>query len=212
MPQSNRNIVMDFISILSLMISCFSLTIIFMNDLSFGMALLFTLTSPFLLISVGKTIHLIYRIVRKKELQLWEKILVPLFLLICLANFSPLTPANYHVSQYNPHTRMLVYIPDIDGWRGGESYVFRDDSTAEYRLSHRGYNGELKETLPYSRTKETIIMGEDTFFLRNDTIFKRLLLPVELEDTTYCRIYDKIIGMVEYDKDKEEQNKDKENH
>lgn len=203
---------MDFISILSLMISCFLLSIIFMDDFSLGTAFLLTLTFPFLFISVGKTIHFIYRIVRRKELQLWEKILVPLFLLICLANFSPLTPANYHVSQYNPHTRMLVYMPDIDGWRGGESYVFRDDSTAEYRLSHRGYNGELKETLPYSRTKETIIMGEDTFFLRNDTIFKRLLLPVELEDTTYCRIYDKIIGMVEYDKDKEEQNKDKENH
>lgn len=203
---------MEFISILSLMISCCSLTIIFMDEFSLGTSLLLTLTIPFLLVSVGKTIHFIYRIVRRKELQLWEKILVPLFLLTCLANFSPLTPANYHVSQYNPHTRMLVYIPDIDGWRGGESYVFRDDSTAEYRLSHRGYNGELKKTLPYSRTKETIIMGKDTFFLRNDTIFKRLLLPVELEDTTYCRLYDKMIGTVEYDKDKEEQNKDKENH
>lgn len=204
MPQSNRNIAMDFISILSLMISCCSLTIIFMDEFSLGTSLLLTLTIPFLLVSVGKTIHLIYRIVRKKELQLWEKILVPLFLLTCLANFSPLTPTNYQVSRYNPHTRMLVYIPDIDGWRGGESYVFRDDSTAEYRLSHRGYNGELKKTLPYSRTKETIIMGKDTFFLRNDTIFKRLLLPVELEDTTYCRLYDKMIGTVEYDKDKEE--------
>ena len=46
-------------------------------------------------------------------------------------------------------------------------------------------------------------MGKDTFFLRNDTIFKRLLLPVKQEDTMYCRIYDKTIGKVVYDKDKE---------
>ena len=188
MPQNNRNIVIDFISILSLMISCFSLTVIFMDEFSLGAALLFTLTIPFLLISVGKTIHFIYRIVRRKGLKLWEKILVPLFLLICLAYFSPLTPANYQVSQYNPHTRMLAYLPDMDGWRGSTAYVFRDDSTAELRTSYRGDNGSLIETHPYSRKGNTIFYQGDTFIVRNDTLF---------DPKNHIR------GYIEYDKDEE---------
>lgn len=165
--KKNIQVARDFFSILSLIVSIVILTSIFFDgNADFGIVLLIVFTLPFFLIAIGKSIHFIYKLWKKKEMELWEKILVPLFLLMILVNQSPITPGNYRVSSCNPNVRMVTYLSDIEAWRGGESYVFRSDSTAEYRLSYVDMNGELKETFPYVRKGDSLFFRNDTFLIR----------------------------------------------
>lgn len=167
----NRNVVIEFLCILSLIVA----TLVYGCSLAeehLGVFLLCVLAFPFLLCSIGKSIHFFYKLVTKKEVDLWEKILVPLFLVIFLANFSPVKPTNYQVSWCNPKVRMVAYVADMEAWRwrGGEAFVFRSDSMVEYRLAFRDENGSVREVFPYSRRKDTIFFRNDTIF-RNDTLF-----------------------------------------
>lgn len=165
---SNRNVVLEFLSILSLIVSILALGSSFL-EANMGVYLLLLLTFPFLLYSMGKSIHFLYKVIAKKEVDLWEKILVPLFFVIFLANFSPVKPTNYKVSWCNPKVRMVAYVADMEAWRGGEAFVFRSDSMVEYRLAYRDENGSVREVFPYSRRKDTIFFRNDTIF-RNDTL------------------------------------------
>lgn len=165
---SNRNVVLEFLSILSLIVSILALGSSFL-EANMGVYLLLLLTFPFLLCSIGKSIHFLYKLVAKKEVDLWEKILVPLFFVIFLANFSPVKPTNYKVSWCNPKVRMVAYVADMEAWRGGEAFVFRSDSMVEYRLAYRDENGSVREVFPYSRRKDTIFFRNDTIFT-NDTL------------------------------------------
>lgn len=165
---SNRNVVLEFLSILSLIVSILALGSSFL-EANMGVYLLLLLTFPFLLYSMGKSIHFLYKVIAKKEVDLWEKILVPLFFVIFLANFSPVKPTNYKVCWCNPKVRMVAYVADMEAWRGGEAFVFRSDSMVEYRLAYRDENGSVREVFPYSRRKDTIFFRNDTIFT-NDTL------------------------------------------
>lgn len=164
----NRNVVIEFLSILSLIVTILVYGVAFVED-DLGIFLLCMLTFPFLLWSIGKSIHFFYKLFAKKEVVLWEKILIPLFLVIFLANFSPVKPTNYQVCWCNPKVRMVAYVADLEAWRGGEAFVFRSDSMVEYRLAYRDSNGSVREVFPYSRRKDTIFFRNDTIF-RNDTL------------------------------------------
>lgn len=165
---SNRNVVLEFLGILSLIVSILVLGDSFL-EANMGVYLLLLLTFPFLLYSMGKSIHFLYKVITKKEVDLWEKILVPLFLAVLLANFSPIRPSNYEVCWCNPKVRMVAYITDMDAWSGGEAFVFRSDSMVEYRLAFRNENGMVCEVFPYSRRNDTIFFKNDTIF-RHDTL------------------------------------------
>lgn len=167
----NRNVVIEFLIILSLVVAILVYGLSLTEE-HLGLFLLRAFTFPFLLCSIGKSIHFFYKLVTKKEVDLWEKILVPLFFVIFLANFSPVKPTNYKVSWCNPKVRMVAYVADMEAWRGGEAFVFRSDSMVEYRLAYRDENGSVREVFPYSRRKDTI-------FFRNDTIFKNDTLLIK---------------------------------
>lgn len=165
---SNRNVVLEFLGILSLMVTILVLGNYFIED-NLAIFMIVALTFPLLLYSIGKSIHFFYKLITKKKVALWEKILVPLFLTVFFAHFLPVRPTNYEVCRYNPKVRMVAYLPDLEAWRGGEAFVFRSDSMVEYRLAYRDENGSVRGVFPYSRRNDTIFFKNDTIF-RHDTL------------------------------------------
>ncbi len=159
-------VIWSFFGPLILLVSMAIMGELYVHGDSWAYALLITMTLPLLLVSVGLVFHFIYMLVRRKKLDLWEKILVPPFALLCLLHFLPIKICDYRVNSYNPYVRMVTYWPDMDAWRGGDAYVFRSDSLVECRITHLGYNGELKDTFRYVRRGDSLFFKNDTFLIK----------------------------------------------
>lgn len=193
--RKNRNVFIEFLCILSLIVSILGCGLSLFEE-NFAMFLIQLLIFPFSVVSLGKCVHLLLKLFYKEEIELWEKILVPLFGVIALANFLPIKPVNYQVSWCNPQVRMVAYQSDCEAWRGGEAFVFRSDSMVEYRLAYREENGAVIHSFPYSRRKDTI-------FFQNDTIFKHdtLLINEDGMENPHSKSY-KSFEII-FDKDSE---------
>lgn len=171
---SKLRVFLSFIGSLSLLVASWAILVNYMDMEGTGWAgaILLSMAFPFFIISGCCVIHFIYALFRKRKMGLWEKILVPLFSLLFLLYSLPMTPSNYCVSSYNPKLRMVTYLPDVEAWRGGWTYAFRNDSVVECRVGFGGFNGELKDSFCYSRRGDSLFFMNDTFFIEGDHLLR----------------------------------------
>ena len=163
----------NFLSSLSLLVTSIVLLFAYLDTRGFFSVIGVFFSFPFFLVSGCFTIQFVYALIKRRNLELWKRIMVPFFALLCVLHFLPITPYNYRVSPCNPQVRMVSFWMDTEAWRGSSTYVFRSDSMMEYRIALRERNGKLVNCSRYIRRGDSIFCGSDTFHIEGDNLCGR---------------------------------------